>query len=190
MQHENLWSPWRMAYLRELERNAAAAGEPSAEATAANFLAAYWNDPDGDTEHLIVHRGTDGLILLNRYPYAGGHLLVALGEARPTLMDYEPRQRARLWRMVELATDLMQRALNPQGINIGINQGRAAGAGLPEHLHVHLVPRWNADTNFITTVADLRVITESLERMLETYRRHLPEVLADTAADAAAAADD
>ncbi|MHC4808932.1 MAG: HIT family protein [Planctomycetota bacterium] len=184
MQHENLWAPWRMAYLRELERSAAAAGESAAaEATAADFLAAYWNDPSADDEHLIVHRGTHGLILLNRYPYAGGHLLVALGDARPTLLDHDPEQRAELWRLVELATDLMQRALNPQGINIGINQGRAAGAGLPEHLHVHLVPRWNADTNFITTVADVRVIPESLERMLETYRRHLPDVLADAAAE-------
>jgi ATP adenylyltransferase len=185
MQHENLWAPWRMAYLRELERNAAAVGEPPADATAGNFLAAYWNDPAGDTEHLVIHRGARGLILLNRYPYAGGHLLVALGDPRPTLLDYEPEQRAELWRLVELASDLMQRALNPQGINIGINQGRAAGAGLPEHLHVHLVPRWNADTNFITTVADVRVIPESLERMLETYRRHLPAVLEDAAAGAA-----
>lgn len=187
MQHETLWAPWRMAYLRELEKRAETAteggddgGTPPADPSP-NFLAAYWADAgaDADAAHLIVHRGRHGMILLNRYPYAGGHLLVALGEPRPTLLDYAAEQRAALWRLVELASDLVQRAIDPQGINIGINQGRAAGAGLPEHLHVHLVPRWNADTNFITTVADVRVIPDSLQRMHETYVRHMPDVLAD-----------
>lgn len=188
MQHETLWAPWRMAYLRELEKQAEAGGGGAAAAEPdgpSNFLVAYWNDPAEDDAHLVVHRGEHGLILLNRYPYAGGHLLVALGDPRATLLDYEPPQRAALWRLVELASDLIQRAVNPQGINIGINQGRAAGAGLPEHLHVHLVPRWNADTNFITTVADVRVIPDSLERMHETYRRHMPDVLADAGVEGA-----
>lgn len=170
-----------MAYLRELEKQAEAAGDGADVAADAppNFLAAYWADPDGDAGHLVVHRGEHGMILLNRYPYSGGHLLVALGEPRSTVLDYDPAQRAALWALVELATDLVQRAANPQGINIGINQGAAAGAGLPEHLHVHLVPRWNADTNFITTVANIRVIPDSLERMHETYVQHMPDVLRD-----------
>jgi ATP adenylyltransferase len=169
-----------MTYLRELERQAEAAagdGVVPEDDGPSNFLVAYWASPDEDDRNLVVHRDELGMILLNRYPYAGGHLLVALGEPRPTLLDYEPSQRAGLWRLVELASDLVQRAMSPQGINIGINQGRAAGAGLPEHLHVHLIPRWNADTNFITTVGDVRVIPDSLERMLETYRTHLPDVL-------------
>ncbi|MFY7896800.1 MAG: HIT family protein, partial [Phycisphaerales bacterium] len=99
----------------------------------------YWNAPTHDAANHVIERTTHGLILLNKYPYANGHLLVALGDPRPTLLDYEPAQREQLWKLVERATDLMQRTLEPQGINIGINQGRAAGAGVPQHLHVHLV---------------------------------------------------
>jgi ATP adenylyltransferase len=117
-----------------------------------------------------VHRDAHGIILLNRYPYANGHLLVALGEARPTLLDYEPAQRSAFWRLVERGLALMQRALSPQGINLGINEGEAAGAGLPEHLHAHLVPRWSADTNFMSVVGHVRVIPDALEDVAKLYR--------------------
>ncbi|MFK7961054.1 MAG: HIT domain-containing protein, partial [Phycisphaerales bacterium] len=166
-----------MAYLRDLERRAAASGKPAD--IPVDFLADYWARPEADTEHLVVHRDADGMILLNRYPYAGGHLLVALGDGRRALLDYPRPARRALWDLVELATDLMHRAINPQGINTGINEGRAAGAGLPGHLHVHLVPRWTADTNFITVTGGVRVVPESLERMHETYVATLPSVLAD-----------
>ncbi len=101
---------------------------------------------------------------------------MALGDARPTLLDYEPAQRAEFWRLVELGTQVIEETYHPQGINTGINQGRAAGAGLPDHLHAHLVPRWHADTNFITVVGQLRVIPDSLDAVAEAYRetvRHL-----------------
>lgn len=109
------------------------------------------------------------MVLLNRYPYANGHLLVALGDARPTLLDYDSEQRAAFWSLVEHAASLMQRALDPPGINFGINQGAAAGAGVPDHLHAHLVPRWEGDTNAMTVVGGTRVIPASLESMWEMY---------------------
>ena len=169
MNNSNLWAPWRGAYLRELERRAEAAGGDAAEA--ANFLQRYWQTPEDDERNHVVHRGEHGMVLLNRYPYANGHLLVALGEARPTLLDYAPEQRAAFWTLIEVGMDLMQRALAPQGVNVGINQGRAAGAGVPEHLHAHLIPRWNGDTNFISTIGQVRVIPDALEAMAEKYRR-------------------
>ena len=92
------------------------------------------------------------------------------GEARPGLLDYTPAQRTELWNLVQVAIEAMQRALEPQGINVGFNQGKAAGAGLPEHLHAHIIPRWAGDTNFITTVGQVRVIPSALEAMWETYR--------------------
>ena len=84
-----------------------------------------------DRDNLVVFRNPHGLVLLNRYPYANGHLMAALGDARPRLLDYSPAQRGEFWRLIEIAMDLMQRALEPQGMNVGLNEGKAAGAGLP-----------------------------------------------------------
>ena len=176
MNIENLWAPWRMVYLRGLEKRAKALAADTVGEVAddmGNFLAYYWTHPEGDEAHNVVYRNDRGMILLNRYPYSNGHLLVALGEARPNLLDYDPDQRAAFWKLMELATDLMQRTINPHGINLGINQGEAAGAGLPNHLHGHLVPRWPADTNFITVLGTVRVIPDSLETMADAYRATL-----------------
>lgn len=140
------------------------------KAGSGSFLLDYWNAPADDTRNHVIERNAFGMILLNAFPYANGHLLIALGEARPTLLDYEPDQRAQLWLLVERATDLLQRTLQPQGINTGINQGRAAGAGVPQHLHVHLVPRWGGDVNFMTAVGAVRVIPSSLEAMAARFR--------------------
>jgi ATP adenylyltransferase len=155
-----LHAPWRQEYLEGLDK-------PTASGS---FLRDCWLSPDRDEANHVIARTPDGLILLNRYPYAGGHLLVCLGEARPRLLDYTPAQRATLWELVALAADLMDRTLNPQGINYGINEGRAAGAGVPHHLHVHLVPRWGGDVNFMATVGNVRVIPSSLESMAARYR--------------------
>lgn len=162
----SLHAPWRLEYLESIDaKDKAAAQSPSG-----SFLREYWLNPDKDEANHVIARTNDGIILLNAFPYANGHLLVALGEARPTLLDYEPGQRAALWGLVETATDLMQRTLHPQGINIGINQGRAAGAGVPQHLHVHLVPRWGGDVNFMAVVGNIRVIPCALDAMAARYR--------------------
>jgi ATP adenylyltransferase len=168
MNHDNLWAPWRGTYLRELARRAEQPSPADGEAT--NFLAAYWRSPESDEVNHVVYRDESGFILLNRYPYANGHLLAALGDPRPTLLDYEPPARLAFWRLVEVGMDLMQRALRPQGINVGVNQGRAAGAGVPEHLHAHIVPRWNGDTNFMSVIGGIRVIPDALEAMARQYR--------------------
>lgn len=165
---ETLQAPWRHTYLESMDKVEKKSGPPSNES--ASFLAGYWKDPTSDTANHVIVRSEHGLILLNAFPYANGHLLVALGEARPTLLDYDAGQRAQLWGLVEQATDLMQRTLEPQGINIGINQGRAAGAGVPQHLHVHLVPRWGGDVNFMTAIGQVRVIPAALEAMAARYR--------------------
>lgn len=173
MLHDALWAPWRMTYLRDLERQAAEAqaqGKPSGGGGTSNFLADYWAHPERDSASLVVHRDAFGMILLNRYPYVNGHLLVALGTPKPALGEYRPEERAAFWRLVEQAMDLVQRTLEPQGINMGINQGRAAGAGLPEHVHAHILPRWNGDTNFMATIGQVRIIPDSLEMMWERYR--------------------
>jgi ATP adenylyltransferase len=180
MSAENLWAPWRMAYLRELKRKADDVGWD--DVAGGDFLSQYWADPHGDDKNLVVYRNAHGLVLLNRYPYANGHLMAALGEPRPTLLDYDALQRAQFWRLVEIAIELMQKTLAPQGINMGINEGRAAGAGLPEHLHAHIVPRWNGDTNFLSVVGQVRVIPDALEEMAAAYRHAAVTLKQPTAA--------
>lgn len=161
---EVLHAPWRDSYLQSLseeEKTAAGTAQPAC------FLTEYWLAPEQDERnHVIVRTGDGplaGMILLNKYPYANGHLLVALGDARPTLRDYSAEQRAALWRLVDLGAELLERALEPQGLNIGLNQGRAAGAGVPDHLHAHIVPRWHGDVNFMTVVGNVRVNPSALE---------------------------
>ncbi len=163
-----IWAPWRLGYLESLDES----GPPARpDSPTGCFLSDDWLAPDDDIANHVIVRTDAGMILLNAYPYANGHLLVALGDGRASLMDYAPEQRAALWRLVDTACELMQAALEPQGINIGVNQGRAAGAGVPGHLHVHLVPRWSGDVNFITAVGNIRVIPSALEQMDERYRR-------------------
>lgn len=171
MNNDALWSPWRMAYLRDLERREADARASGAAAgSSSNFLLAYWRAPERDRASLVVHRDARGMILLNRYPYVNGHLLVALGEPRAELADYDAESRAAFWRLVEKAMELAKRTLEPQGLNVGINEGRAAGAGLPEHVHAHVVPRWSGDVNFLATVGSVRVIPDALESVWSAYR--------------------
>ncbi|TVQ63575.1 MAG: HIT domain-containing protein [Phycisphaerales bacterium] len=158
-----LHAPWRMGYIDEVDQKER--GLATSAGGTGCFLRDYWLNPEADEAQLVIVRTGAGMVMLNRYPYANGHLLVALGESRPRLTDYDAGQRASLWALVDLAADLLERALDPQGVNIGINQGRAAGAGVPEHLHVHLVPRWGGDVNYMTVLGQVRVIPASLEAM-------------------------
>ena len=170
-------APWRLAYIEAIgkveDRDAKAKAKRESTPSTGCFIRDYWLSPDDDATNHVVLRTDMGMIFLNAYPYASGHLLVALGESRSRLMDYTPDQRAALWEIVDRATALMERVLEPHGINIGINQGQAAGAGVPQHLHVHLVPRWNGDVNFITTVGDVRVLPGALDAMSQRYREAL-----------------
>jgi ATP adenylyltransferase len=168
-----LQAPWRLEYLEALGRKEKQQGGPST----GSFLRDYWlAGAEADTANHVIVRTADtpeqagGMILLNAFPYANGHLLVALGDARPTLLDYSPAQRAAFWRLTDCAAAILQTTLDPQGINFGINQGRAAGAGVPGHLHGHLVPRWGGDTNFMAAVGNIRVIPCSLDIMAERMR--------------------
>lgn len=167
-----IWAPWRLEYLETIDENPKPTGP---RAPGGCFLEQYWTHPENDEANHVIERDASGMILLNAFPYSNGHLLVALGEGRPRLLDYSPVQRAALWALVDRAADLVERALGPQGINIGINQGRAAGAGIPGHLHVHLVPRWGGDVNFISVVGQIRVVPGSLEAMARRYRAVLEQ---------------
>ena len=121
-----------------------------------------------DEETFVVHRGPKCLALLNAYPYTSGHLLVMPRRAVAALAELTEDEHAALWSTVRDAVAAVEAAYSPDGVNVGLNQGAAAGAGVPSHLHVHVLPRWSGDTNFMTTTADTRVLPEALG---ETWRR-------------------
>ncbi len=128
-----------------------------------------------DKANLILLRETLGVIMLNRYPYTVGHLMIAPLGHRATLEDVDEDTLLGLARLVKLGIKILDLAVHPKGYNIGINQGVEAGAGLHDHLHIHVVPRWGGDTNFMTTIGETRVLSEDLDHMYE----RLQDVLRD-----------
>lgn len=156
--HDNLWAPWRMDYIRSL-------GEETAGGC---FLCRYARDPAADAAHHVVLRTQHTLITLNRFPYNNGHLLVAPLVHKPSPCDLSEPESLDLMRLVCASVEGLAATLSAQGFNIGMNLGHCAGAGLPDHLHWHIVPRWAGDTNYMSVIADTRVIPESLE---QNYRR-------------------
>jgi ATP adenylyltransferase len=123
--------------------------------------------PDG-LENLIVYRGPRAFIILNRFPYNSGHLMVVPYEHKPTLEALDLETRTEIMELSTLATKALQLVYRPQGFNLGVNMGTAAGAGILEHVHMHVLPRWSGDTNFVSTLSATRVLPEALE---DTYRR-------------------
>jgi ATP adenylyltransferase len=124
-----------------------------------------------DADSLIVHRGQRCYVILNRYPYNPGHLMVLPNRHVPALADLPSEELHELADLTKLSEAALIAAYRPQGINVGINLGVSAGAGIREHLHVHLVPRWNGDTNFISVVGNTRVLPEELHQSVARLRR-------------------
>lgn len=127
-----------------------------------------------DRERLVVHRGDRVYVMLNKYPYIGGHLLVVPVRHVSQIKGLKSEENLELMKMTSDAVEALKRSMKPHGFNIGINIGRAAGAGIPGHLHIHIVPRWNGDNNFMAVLGDTRMINEHLERtyksLLENWR--------------------
>lgn len=156
-----LWAGWRHAYVADVD---AVAGTTDAGTVFERILASGLDD--GAT--YVLWRGRTVFAILNAYPYATGHLMVLPYRPVGDLSDLAADEAAELWRGVHHAVAAVRAAYDPGGLNIGMNLGAAAGAGVPDHLHVHVVPRWSGDTNFMTTVAETRVLPESLA---VTWRR-------------------
>jgi ATP adenylyltransferase len=162
---KNLWAPWRMAYVE-----AASGDENKSEVDRAACIFCHYpgQDEKHDRENLLLHRGERAFVMLNRYPYSNAHLLVVPYAHERDLAKLLPDMHDDLFRLTTRMTELLRHAVNAEGINVGMNLGRCAGAGIADHLHVHLVPRWNGDTNFMPVLAEAKVIGEHL---LTTYDR-------------------
>lgn len=157
---ERLWAGWRSPYLRSVTD-----GEPPSDECL--FCRLANEDPD---DALVVAKNEQAYVVLNLYPYTSGHLLVVPFRHEANLEALPADEAATLMQLAQRATAAVKRAYGPDGINVGMNLGEAAGAGVPDHLHVHVVPRWNADTNFMTAVAETRVLPESLGETLARIR--------------------
>ncbi len=170
---ERIWAPWRLEYIRgeapKAKPLARAALLPGADAEC--FLCQCAPEGD-DAARLVVARNELGITVLNRYPYNNGHLLVAPRRHVGRLDDLRDQEQLELGRMLTRMVGLLEQTMGPDGFNVGLNLGRAGGAGVPEHLHWHIVPRWSGDTNFMPTLAGVRVIPQSLEALWELLTGH------------------
>ena len=151
-----LWAPWRIPYLRKLTRQT----KPDA-----CFFCEYAAAPKKDRKNLVVLRGKACFVVMNMFPYAAGHLLVAPMAHKGEMALLSRTEREEIFDLLIRLQKTMERLMHPQGFNIGLNIGRAAGAGIPGHLHFHIVPRWNGDQNFMTSVAQIKVIPQALEEL-------------------------
>jgi len=158
--HQVLFTPWRYAYITGEQK-------PAADAC---FLCAAAQASE-EPERLVVHRTAHHLVLLNRHPYSSGHLMVAplVHAGCPEMAA--PAARAELWPLVLRVRAVLERAYAPDGFNLGINLGSAAGAGVPGHFHFHVVPRWRGDSNFMAAIGDVRLVPEDPLAARERLRR-------------------
>lgn len=135
-----------------------------------------------DLDHLLLWKSEHSQVLINRYPYANGHLLVAPRAHKGDMIELSAAEHLDLSVQSTRAMQLLRRAVSAQGFNVGINLGRVAGAGVPKHLHQHVVPRWGGDLNFMTVVGETRVVPQAISQLFEELMRLLPELQAEWAA--------
>lgn len=165
---DHLWAGWRAEYIDD-----ATAGRLDRADRDGTLFEGILRLPDA--EGRVVHRGPRCSALLNAYPYVSGHLLVLPNRAVGELEDLDADESAEMWRVVVDAVAAVKAAYRPDGVNVGANLGSAAGAGVPDHVHLHVLPRWAADSNFMTAVADARVLPEPLDRTWERLRAAWPQ---------------
>ncbi|ROL56556.1 HIT domain-containing protein [Bacteroidetes/Chlorobi group bacterium Naka2016] len=155
---EILWSPWRTKYIESFSEK---------DKDNICFICEAVNLPNEGKERLVVHRTNNSIVLMNKFPYNAGHLLVSPLKHTGTLDDLNQQELLDLIATVRFSIKVLQIVMKPHGFNVGINIGRVAGAGLPDHIHFHIIPRWNGDTSFISVISDTKVISQSMEEIYE-----------------------
>jgi ATP adenylyltransferase len=157
---KRLWAPWRMAWI--------GGARPAAGCVFCNA-----REGADDRASLVLLRGTHAFLILNAYPYAPGHLMAVTNRHVAALVDAQPPELAEAMTLVQRAVAALKAEHRAEGFNVGLNQGRVAGAGIEDHLHVHVVPRWSGDHNFVTVVGDTRVLPEELTTTWDRLRSHV-----------------
>jgi ATP adenylyltransferase len=156
--NQRIWAPWRLPYVKDASKDTD---------EQCIFCAGA---PEDDEANLIVHRGERCFVILNKFPYTNGHLMVAPFEHLATLRELDARTVTELMTLAQRAMVILDERYSPHGYNVGFNQGRVAGAGMEHHIHMHVVPRWGGDTNFMPVLADTRVMPQTLEQSYEALR--------------------
>jgi len=168
LERKNLWAPWRVKYIQGLSQQSDC------------FLCDYLSTPEKDAENLLLWRTEHAFVVFNKFPYNNGHLLIAPVRHIPTLDDAGDAELLCLMRLVRDCQTALSATIKPHGFNVGMNFGRCAGAGLPGHVHIHVVPRWDGDTNYMHVCSDTDVISQSLtelyDQLVEVSRKeNLPK---------------
>jgi ATP adenylyltransferase len=157
--NQRIWAPWRLAYVKDAskdtEEECIFCGKPA---------------EDDDVGNLIVHRGESCFVILNLFPYTNGHLMVAPYDHCGRLQDLDPETIAEMMSLAKRSMERLEQVYEPHGYNVGFNQGRVAGAGVEHHIHMHVVPRWGGDTNFMPVIADTKVMPQTLEQSYEALK--------------------
>jgi len=155
---ERLWAPWRMEYV----------GKEQKPGCLFCRVIENPNDPDAD---LVVCRPDGAIVLLNKFPYNPGHVMVAPIRHASTLEDLDDTESLDLMRALRRTLTVLRGVMTPDGLNAGVNIGTAAGAGIPDHVHFHVVPRWNGDTNFMAVIDDVKIVNEALAQTADKLKR-------------------
>ena len=169
MERNNLWAPWRIKYIQGLSESNDC------------FICHNLENPQDDDKNLVLWRSKCCIVVLNRFPYNNGHLLIAPVRHISELDAASDEELLELVKLTRESQKVLSLAIKPHGFNVGMNFGRCSGAGLPEHMHIHLVPRWDGDTNFMNVCSDTNVISQSLTELFEQLKQiskeqHLPSL--------------
>ena len=159
MANHRIWAPWRLEYVKDASKD-----------NEEECIFCAKPAEDDDEANLIVHRGGRCFVIMNKFPYTNGHLMVAPYEHLATLQELPPETVAEVMALAQRAMGQLEQTYAPQGYNVGFNQGRVAGAGVEHHIHMHVVPRWGGDTNFMPVLADTRVMPQTLEQTFEALQ--------------------
>ena len=149
-----LWAPWRKGYVIQPDKDK-------------TCLFCRVRREKNDRKNLVLFRGKNGFLILNRFPYNNGHLMVVPNRHVREITEIKPEEASGLFSLVKIAVDGLQECLHPEGFNVGLNIGQAAGAGIVGHLHVHIVPRWTGDTNFMPIFSGIKALPDSLDTLYE-----------------------
>jgi ATP adenylyltransferase len=160
---EKIYAPWRMAYIKSEKPAGCIFCKDSIR-----------------SDNLVLFEGNTAFVMMNRYPYISGHLMIIPFRHISQMEDLLTEERLEIFNLQDISVRVLKKAMNPDGFNIGMNLGKAAGAGVDDHIHVHIVPRWSGDTNFMSVVGDVRVIPEDIyttcELLLPHFKEYRPEV--------------